>query len=75
MITVWCKLTGSSPGGDIHQNFSAMIFISVLLGLIDFSDIVMLGSGPNSCCQQNLKCFDMPLLSLDLFSRKSSNDC
>ena len=42
---------GSSPGGDPHQNFSAMIFISVLLGLIDFSDIVMLGSGPNSCCQ------------------------
>ena len=33
---------------------SAMIFISVLLGLIDFSDIVMLHSGPNSCCQQNL---------------------
>ena len=31
-------------------------------------DIVMLHSGPNSCCQQNLKCFDMPLLSLGLFS-------
>ena len=75
MITVWCKLTGSSLGGDIYQNFSAMIFISILLGLIDFSDIVMLGSGPNSCCQQNLKCFDMPLLLLGLFSRKSSNDC
>ena len=57
---------GSSPGGDTYQNF--MIFISVLLGLIDFSDIVMLGSGPNSCCQQNLECFDMPLLSLGLFS-------
>ena len=26
--------------------FSAMIFISALLGLIDFSDIVMLRSGP-----------------------------
>ena len=25
-------------------------------------------SRPNSCCQQNLKCFDMPLLSLGLFS-------
>ena len=48
--------------------FSAMIFVSVLLGLIDFSDIVMLRSGPNSCCQQNLKCFDMPLLSLGFFS-------
>ena len=68
MITAWCKLTGSSPGGDIYQNFSAMIFNSVLLGLIDFSDIVMLSSWPNSCCQQNLKCFDMPLLSLRLFS-------
>ena len=68
MITAWCKLTSPSPGGDIYQNFSAMIFISVLLGLIDFSDIVMLGSGPNSCCQQNLQCFDMLLLSLGLFS-------
>ena len=27
--------------------FSAMIFISVLLGLIDFSEIVMLRSGSN----------------------------
>ena len=62
------KTEGSSPGGDTYQNFSAMIFISVLLGLIDFSDIVMLRSGPNSCCQQNFKCFDMPLLSLGLFS-------
>ena len=30
--------------------------------------IVMLCSGPNSCCQQNLKCFDMFLLSSGLFS-------
>ena len=64
---------GSSPGGDtfetlIEHFFSAMIFTSILLGLIDFSDIVMLRSGPNSCCQQNLKCFDMPLSSLGLFS-------
>ena len=59
----------SSPGGDTYQTcFSAKIFISVLLGLIDVSDIVMFRSGPNSCCQQNLKCFDMPLLSLGLFS-------
>ena len=50
------------------KHFSAVIFISVLLGLIDFSDIVMLPSEPNSCCQQNLKCFEMPLLSLGLFS-------
>ena len=61
---------GSSPRGDTYHTFvfSAMIFISVLLGLIDFSDTVTLRSGPNSCCQQNLKCFDMPLLSLGLFS-------
>ena len=59
---------GSSPCGDSYQNFCAMIFISVLLDLIDFSDRAMLSSGPNSCCQQNLKCFDMPLLSLGLFS-------
>ena len=60
---------GSSPGGDTFQTFfSAMIFTSVLFGLIDFSDIVALRSGPNSCCQQNLKYFDMPLLSLDMFS-------
>ena len=60
---------GSSPGGDTYQTiFSATIFISVLLGLIDFSDIVMLGSGPNSRCQQNLKCFDTPLLSRSLGS-------
>ena len=60
---------GLSPVGDAYQTFfSAMIFISVLLGLIDFSHIVMLRSGPNSCCQQNFKCFYMVLLSLDLFS-------
>ena len=60
---------GSSPGGDTYQTFfSGLIFISVLLGLIDLSDIVMLRSEPNSCCQQNLKCFDMLLLSLGLFS-------
>ena len=54
---------GSWSGGDTYQTF-----FSVLLGLMDFSDIVMLRSRPNSCCQQNLKCFDMPLLSLGLFS-------
>ena len=41
-----------------------MIFISVLSGLMDFSGIVMLRSRPNSCCQQNRKCFNMTLLSL-----------
>ena len=60
---------GLSPMETLIKHFfSAMIFISILLGLIDFSDIAMLRSGPNSCYQQNLKCFDMPLLSLCLFS-------
>ena len=58
---------GSCPGRDICD-FLAMISISVLSGLMDFSDIVILCIRPNSCCQQNLKCFDMPLLSLGLFS-------
>ena len=31
---------GSIPDGDTYQNFSTMIFISVLLGLIDFNDVV-----------------------------------
>ena len=60
---------GSIPGGDIYQIlFSAMTFISVLSGLIDFSDKVILCNRPNSCCQQTLKSFEMPLLSLGLFS-------
>ena len=60
---------GLSLGGDTYQTFfSAMIFISVLLGLIDFSDTVKLHNGPNNCCQQNVKCFGMSLLSFGLFS-------
>ena len=47
---------GSSLGGDTHQTF-----FSALSGLIDFRDMVILRSGPNSCCQQNLKCFDICL--------------
>ena len=73
MVAQWVRRWGSDHrvvrAEGIHQIiFSAMIFISVLLGLIDFSDIVILCSKPNSCCQQNLMCFDMPLLSLGLFS-------
>ena len=34
---------------------------------MDFSDVMMLHSRPNSCCQQNPKCFDMSLLSLESF--------
>ena len=43
---------GSSPGGNIYQIFEAMIFISVLLGLMDFSNIVIFCSRPNSCYQK-----------------------
>ena len=42
---------GSSTGADIHKLFSAMIFISVLLVLMDFSDFVILCSKPNGCCR------------------------
>ena len=69
------QVEGSSPDAGNVFFCSAMIFISVLLGLMDFSDIVISRSRPNRCCQQNLKCFDMLLLSSGLFSRKSSNDC
>ena len=68
MVTEWCKLKVRARVETLIKYFSAMIFISVLLGLMDFSDIVMLRGRPNSCCQQNLKCFYMLLLSLGLFS-------
>ena len=67
MITEWYKLKVREQVETLtKQFFSSVIFISVLSGLIDFSDIVMLRSGPNSCCQQNLKCSDTRLLSLGL---------
>ena len=69
MNTGWYKLKVRARVETLIKHFfSAMIFISVLSGLMDFSDIVMLCSRPNSCGQQNLKCFDMPLSSLGLFS-------
>ena len=69
MNTGWCKLKVRARVETLIKHFfSVMIFISVLLGLIDLNGIVMLYSGPNGCCQQNPKCFDMPLLSLGLFS-------
>ena len=69
MITGWCKLKVLAWVETLtkHFFFSNDFYFS-LLGLIDFSDTVMLRSGPNSCCQQNLKRFDMPILSLGLFS-------
>ena len=57
MITEWCKLKVRASGGDTYQTFSAMIFISVLLGLIDFSDIVMLGSGPIVVANKTLSAY------------------
>ena len=61
---------GLSPCGDIYQYsfLSALIFISVLSCLMDFSDIVILCDRPNICCQQDLKYFDMFLLFSGLFS-------
>ena len=70
MITGLCKLKVRVRVETIIKHFSAMIFISVLLGLIDFSDIVMLRGGPNNCCQQNLKCSDMPFLYLFVFMKE-----
>ena len=58
----------TSPSGDTYQKFFSNNFFSSLLDLKDFSEKVMLRSGPNSCCQQNFKCFDMPSLSFGLFS-------
>ena len=43
-------------------------YFSFMLGLTDFSDIAILYSRPNSCCQQNLECFDKPLFFSGLFS-------
>ena len=63
MITGWFKLKVRTWVETLIKHFfSATIFISVLLSVMDFSDIVMLCSRPNSCCQQNLKCFDMPFI-------------
>ena len=41
--------------------FSNGFYFSFMLGLMDFSDTAILCSRPNSCCQQNPKCFDKPL--------------
>ena len=40
MITAWCKLKVRSRVETLIKIFPQMIFISVLLGLIDFSDVV-----------------------------------
>ena len=50
--------------------FSDDFYVSLMLGLMDFSDTAILCSRPNSCCQQNLSVLiDLyNLFSLDLFS-------
>ena len=73
MVTWWCKLKVRARTETLIKHFYSNDFYFSFVrpdleGLVDFSDIVMLRSMPNSCCQQNLKCFDMPLLSLGLFS-------
>ena len=68
MVTGWCKLKVQAR---VAKFFFSNDFTIVLLGLMDFSDIVTLCNRPNSCYQQNLnwfKRFDMLLLSLGLFS-------
>ena len=40
MITAWCKLKVRPRVETLIKIFPQMIFISVLLGLIDFSDVV-----------------------------------
>ena len=69
MVIGWCKLNVRARVEIYNDFFSTMIFISVLLGLMDFIDIAILCSRPNSCCQENLKCFDMYLLSLGFQER------
>ena len=44
-----------------HFFFSDDFYFTFMLDLMDFSDIAILCSRPNSCCQQNPKCFDKPL--------------
>ena len=53
---------GSSKCGDVYQIIlSNDFYFSFMLDLMDFSDTAILCSRPNSCCQQNPKCFDKPL--------------
>ena len=60
---------GSSPGGDTYRTlFFSNDFYFSFVSLMDFSDIVMLRSRPNSCLRQNLKFFYMSLLLSGLFS-------
>ena len=68
MITGWWKLKVRALVETLIKHFSSNDFYFSFVRPNRLSDIVMLRSGPNSCCQQNLTCFDMPLLSLGFFS-------
>ena len=60
---------GSRPGGNAyHFSYSNDFYFSFVRPIMDFSDTVILCFWPDDSCQQNLRCFDMPLLSLGLFS-------
>ena len=60
---------GSSPPGNVFQiRFSNNFYFSFMLGQVNFRDITILCNRPNNCYQPNLKCFDKPLFSLELFS-------
>ena len=63
VVVTWCCKLKVRDQVEINTKFfSSMIFILVLLGLMDFSDVVILCNRPNNC-------FDiMPLLSLGFFS-------
>ena len=56
------KVRAQVGGGMFTKSFlSNDFYFSFMLGLMDFSDTVILCSRPNSCCQQNPKYFDKPL--------------
>ena len=56
-----CKVKGRAHVGMFTKSFfSSDFYFSLMLGLIDFSDTAILCSRPNSCWQQNPKCFDKP---------------
>ena len=57
---------GAHVGMFTKSFFINDFYFSFMLGLMDFSDTAILCSRPNSCCQQNPKCFD-DLFSLALF--------
>ena len=57
-----CKVKVRAHVGMFTQSFySNDFYLSLMLGLMDFSDTAILRSRSNSSCQQNPKCFDKPL--------------